>query len=84
MKCDLEKLKLEKEKTTVIPLDVEAMYPSIKFSVVIKAVKFFARNLEREDSIRIATCLEMMKFGMSNTLLTFQDKFFEYGGGRGL
>ena len=71
LKEDLEKLALKRDETTIISLHIKAMYPSIKFDVVKKAVKFFAKNLEREELRKIETCLEMIKFGMSNTLLTF-------------
>ena len=48
--------------------------------MVKKALNFFARDLSIENLTKIETCLEMVKFGISNTLLTFQDRFFEYGG----
>ena len=40
----------------------------------------FAQVLSLEDKEKIQTCLEMVKFGMGNTLLTFIDKYYEYGG----
>jgi hypothetical protein len=69
-----------KDKITIISFDAVKMYPSIRYKFVKKAVKFYARNLYTETQGRIDTCLEMIKFGMGNTLLTFVDKYYEYGG----
>jgi hypothetical protein len=80
LKMTLEKLNITKDRVTIISFDGLRMYPSIKYKFVRKAVKFFARNLNAETQRRIDTCLEMIKFGMGNTLLTFVDKYYEYGG----
>jgi hypothetical protein len=80
LKTTLEKLNITKDKVTIILFDAVKMYPSIKYKFVWKAVKFFARNLNAEIQGRIDKCLEMIKFGMGNTLLTFVDKYYEYGG----
>jgi hypothetical protein len=80
LKMTLEKLNITKDKVTIILFDAVRMYPSIKYKFVRKAVKFFMRNLNAETQRRIDTCLEMIKFGMGNTPLTFVDKYYEYGG----
>jgi hypothetical protein len=80
LKMTLEKLNITKDKVTIISFDAVRMYPSIKYKLVRKAVKFFARNLNAETQRRIDTCLEMIKFGMGNTLLTFVNKNYKYGG----
>ena len=56
------------------------MYPSIQFLLVKKAVRHFGRNLSKEEKSKIEKCLEMIGFGMKNTLVTFIDKYYEYGG----
>ena len=48
-KKELESLKLKSKDTTVISLDVKAMYPSIKFNVVRKAVEYFAKDSNDEE-----------------------------------
>jgi hypothetical protein len=48
--------------------------------LVKKAVKYFAKILSTEDQNKIENCLEMIKFGMSSTLLVFRDKYYEYDG----
>ena len=44
-------------------------------------MKFYAHNLSPEAREMIRNCLQLIKFGMSATLLTFRDKYYEYGGG---
>ena len=56
------------------------MYPSIQFLIVKKAVEYFSRTLPKEEKKKITKCLKLVEFGMSNTLVTFVDKYYEYGG----
>ena len=44
-----------------------------------KAVRYFLKDLSKEEKKKIEKCLEMIGFGMKNTLLTFIDKYYEYG-----
>jgi hypothetical protein len=55
------------------------MYPSIKFSLIRKAINYFGRNCNENDRATLNTCLEILKFSMKGNILTFQDKYFEYG-----
>jgi len=80
LKNDLESMKLNRKEVTTISLDIEAMYPSITFNMVRKAIEFFAKKLNDEQKIIIKDCLKMIGFGMGNTLITFKDKYYEYGG----
>jgi hypothetical protein len=50
----------------------EAMYPSIKFKHVQNAVEYFSSGLSERDMDTVNECLELIRFGMENTLLTFQ------------
>ena len=63
-------------------IDAEAFYPSVRYKLVEKAVKFFSENLTDEEEDTIKHCLDMIKFGMGNTLITFRDQYYEYDGGR--
>ena len=63
-------------------IDEEAFYPSVRYKLVEKAVKFFSENLTDEEEDTIKHCLDMIKFGMGNTLITFRDQYYEYDGGR--
>ena len=65
---------------TTAKLDIVNMYPSIQFKLVRKAINYFSKSLSKEEKEKIEDCLEMIKFGMSNTLVSFIDKFYEYGG----
>ena len=65
---------MKKDEVTVISLDVVNMYPSIKYKVVEKAIKFYAQKLNAEDKNTIKDCLEMIIFRMGNTLFTFRDQ----------
>ncbi len=57
------------------------MYPSIKYKLVEKAVNYFAKKLKSIDKKKIRLCLKLIQFGMNSTLMTFQEKYYEYGGG---
>ena len=56
------------------------MYLSIQFLLVKKAANFFSKDLSRDEKATISKCLKLIQFGMSNTLVTFVDKYYEYGG----
>jgi hypothetical protein len=47
-----------------------------------RRIYFWGRiqDLPEEDQAKIKQCLEMVKFGMASTLLTFVDKYYEYDG----
>ena len=54
------------------------------------AVGHYAKDLlkqhpdesEKPWDFNINICLEFIKFGMENTILTFQDKYYKYGDGK--
>ena len=58
------------------------MYPSIKLSTIKKAVRFFARKLTTATNKTINLCLELIRSGMSSTLIYFDIKYYEYHGGK--
>jgi GIY-YIG catalytic domain len=80
LKSKLENLGITCNNSTIVSIDAVDYYPSIKFKLVKKAVHFFSENLQEDDQIKIEECLDMIKFGMSSTLLTFVDKYYEYDG----
>lgn len=80
LKTSLEKLQLKESEVTIVSFDAVEMYPSIKYKLVRKAVQYFAKDLDADARERINVCLEMIKFGMGNTLLMFMDKYYEYAG----
>lgn len=61
-------------------LDIEEMYPNIKFPLVESAFKFFAHTCSVKEKTTINKCLKMINFSMINALISFQDQYWEYGG----
>ena len=57
------------------------MYPSIKLATIKKAVIFFSRTLTTATKKTIDICLELIRFGMSSTLIYFYGEYYEYHGG---
>ena len=57
------------------------MYPFIKLATIRKAMRYFARKLSRKTKKPINLCLELIHFGMSSTLISFDIEYYEYHGG---
>ena len=66
-------------EVTIESIDAVAMYPSIKFPLVKKEISYSTRNLTKSQQYTVKLCLKLIAFGMSSTLLTFGEKYFEYG-----
>ena len=66
---------------TIASDDAINMYPSIKFSTNRKAVRFFTRKLTAAIKKTINLCLELIRFGMSSTLIYFDGEHYKYHGG---
>jgi hypothetical protein len=81
-KGTLEKLSINKSSHTVFSLDIESFYPSVPYSLVEIAINYFAEKLPMKEKLTIQECLKCVHFGMVNTLITFEDKYFEYDGDR--
>lgn len=79
LKQKLESLKIIKKNVTVISLNIKAMYPSMTFNMVAKAINLLSRKFKIEKKEIIEDCLRMIKFGMGNTLLNFAGKYYKYG-----
>lgn len=80
LKEDLEKLNIKRHQSSIVTLDIEAMYPSIQIEHVKRAVEYFLRDAPEEDKKTAEHCLDMIRFGMANTMVTFNGKYYEYGG----
>ena len=74
----LEDLKIKRDKVTTVSVDSINMYPSLKLSTIRKAVRFFARKLTAATKKTINLCLELIRFGMSSTLISFNGECYEY------
>ena len=80
LKETLKKLGLKKEEVTIASVDAINIYPSIKLETIKKAVIFFARKLTSEVKKTINLCLDLIQFGMSSTLISFDGEYYEYHG----
>ena len=56
------------------------MYPSIRFSIIQKAVTYYTSHLHSTTRNEIRTCLKTIEFGMASYLITFDDKYCKYKG----
>ena len=45
-------------------------------------MKYYSKNLSVKEKETINHCLDMIKFGMCNTLISFEDQYYEYDGGK--
>ena len=79
VKEEWEILNWKINEVTMASIYVVAMYPSIKFPLVKKAISYFTRNLPKIQKSNVKLCLKLIIFGMSSTLLTFEDKYYECG-----
>ena len=80
LKDQLEKLDIKKSQNTIMSIDAEKMYPSVKFIQIVNAVNYFLRNAPKKDEKKVKKCLDLVKFGMNNTFVTFSDQYWIYGG----
>ena len=81
LKKVLETEKFRRDKNTAFALDIESMYPSIKFKLVRASILYFTRKIPKDKKKNLDLFIEMIGKGMDAILLTFGDKYFEYGGG---
>jgi hypothetical protein len=65
----------------IASIDAESMYPSIKYKLIEQAITYYANTIEDDEAhINIHIGLDMIKFGMKNTILLFIDKYYKYDG----
>lgn len=89
MKSKLEDLDIDRDYVTIASLDIEMMYPLIKYRTIRDAVEFFFDSIEGvsdEDKNdlwkQFECCLEMIGFGLANTFLTHDGKIYQNDVGR--
>ena len=74
----LEEIGLNREEVKIASVDAINMYPSIKLATIRKAVRYFARTLTRDTKKTINICLNLIQFGMSSTLISFDGEYYKY------
>ena len=65
---------------TISSVDAINMYPSIKIATIRKVVILFARKLTAARKKTINLCLELIWFGISSTLISFNGEYYECHG----
>ena len=76
----LEELEVKREEVTIWSLDAINMYPSIKLSTIKKVVIFFSRKLTAATKKTTNLRLELIRFGMGSTLISFDGDYYKHGG----
>jgi hypothetical protein len=79
LKQKLEELDLIKDDVTIVSLDIKDTYPQCRFKAVKDAVRHHASKLPAPGCKKIHPCLDILKFSMGNTIVTFLDKYYKYG-----
>ena len=77
LKERLEELELKRDEITISSVNAINMYPSTKLSTIKKAVRLFARKFTTTTKKTINLCLELIRFRMSSTLISFDGKYYD-------
>eukprot|EP00957_Ditylum_brightwellii_P032814 2487569-Ditylum_brightwellii.AAC.1 len=80
LKHYLEVLHLTADKVTLMSLDIDNMYPSIRVKLIQKAMDYCTSNLPISARKAAQKCMEIVKFGMKSMLIRFRDKYYKYNG----
>jgi len=80
LKAKLETLGIKSDKHTIMSIDAKNMCPSVKFGQIKKAVKFSLTSASSGDKEIVHRCLNLVKFRMANTIVSFKDLNWIYGG----
>ena len=78
LKERLEELKINRDEVKIASFDAINMYPLIKLSKIKKAVILFTRKLTAATKKTINLCLELIRFVMISTLISFNGEYYEY------
>ena len=71
-------MKINRDKVTIASVDAITMYPSIKLATIKYTVRFFARKLTAATKKTINLCLELIRFAMISTRISFDNEYYEY------
>ena len=61
-------------------MDAEKMYPSIQFELIRCAGNLFLQDIPEEMKDLANKCLDMIRFGMDNCFVTYEDQYRIYCG----
>jgi hypothetical protein len=73
--------------TTLKPIEKKSRVPKgtdkLEAFITDTATNYFStKNLPMKEILMIRECLKLIHFGMGNTLIAFEDKYYEYAGDR--
>ena len=77
LKERLEELKINRDRVNIASVDAINIYLLIKLSTITMSARFFAIKLTAANKKNINLCLELIRFGMSSTLIYFDGKYYE-------
>jgi hypothetical protein len=79
LKKQFEKDDFQQDDCTIVGLDIKDMYPQCWFKAVKAMVRYNASQLDPLQQEKIWQCLNILNFSMGNTIVSFLDKYYEYG-----
>ena len=65
---------------TILSVDAINMHPSVKLSIIKNAVRLFRIKLTTSTKKKINLCLELIRFGIISTLITYDGNYYKYHG----
>ncbi len=69
----------QQDDCTIVSLDIKDMYQHCRFKAAKAMVQYYASQLDPLQQEKIWQCLNILKFSMGNTIVSFLDKYYEYG-----
>jgi hypothetical protein len=79
LKRNFESMDLQRDNITIISLDIKDMYPQCRFKAVKAAIRHYSSRLPPLQQEKAKQCLDILEFSMGNTIVSFRDKYYEYG-----
>jgi hypothetical protein len=79
LKRKLKEIDISQGEVMIVSLNIKDMYPQCHFKAVQDAIQYYMRQLLDLSQSKIQQCLDILKFSMENTIVTFCDKYYGYG-----
>ena len=73
-------MSIKRSTHSVTSIDAKKMYSSVKFEMIEWAVNLFLTNTSNDDKKTVKLCFDIVKFGMDNVFVTFEDQYYIYSG----
>ena len=78
----LDELEVNRDKVMIDSVDTINVFSSIKLSTIKKSVRYFSRKFTAATKKNTNLCLELIRFGMRSTIISFDGESYEYHGGK--